>query len=241
VTTRIVWAVLAFAAAVAAAVYLLKVTTIEVVGTTALSPDEVLAASGLHGGERILWLRTGRLAARIESFAAVSSVDVERRLPGTIVIRVTERAPAALLGGALAADYDGVIFEFPNTPRFPVLVGWRAPARPGAVLDGGSRAVLSALRDFPLELRRRIRRISVVGTVTMVLDDGTQIRFGQPVDLVTKARAAVAVLADAARRREILAYVDVRAPSVPATRDRLPPTPSPATSPQPSTRPSSRP
>ena len=234
---RVALAVFALLVAVAAAVYFLKVTTIEVVGTNAISPTDVLAASGLRGGERILWMRTNRVASRIEAFPSVQSVAIDRSLPGTIVIRVTERAAVVLLGRGLAADANGIAFGYPQNRRLPQLIGWRAPARPGAVLDGGSRAVLTALVSFPTELRRHVRQISVVGTVTMTLDDGTQIRFGQPADLVQKARAAVAVLADAARKHEILAYVDVRAPTVPASRERIPPTPSPGGSPQPSTTP----
>jgi cell division septal protein FtsQ len=165
-------------------------------------------------------------------------VEVERALPGTIVIRVTERAAMVLLGQGLAADAKGVVFAYARNTGVPDLVGWRARPHPGAVLDGGSRAVLAALQSFPPDLRRRVRRISLVGAVTMVLTDGTQIRFGQPTDLIDKARAATTVLADAARRHEALAYVDVRAPTVPAAADRVPPTPSPGTSPGASTSPS---
>ncbi len=230
-TRRVLGAVLTLALVVTGAVYLLKVTAIEGVGVSAISPNDVLAASGLRGGERILWMRTGRVAARIEAFPSVASVEVQRTLPGTIVIRVTERTAMVLLGRGLAADANGIVFGYPRTTGIPGLVGWRAPARPGAVLDGGSRAGLAALPSFPADLRGRIKTISLVGTVTMVLIDGTQIRFGQPTDLIDKARAAASVLADAARRHEVLAYVDVRAPTVPAAADRVPPTPSPGTSP----------
>jgi cell division protein FtsQ len=237
VTRWILIGVLAAVTVVAAAIYVLHVTAIEVVGASTLSPNDVLSASGLRGGERILWMRTGQVASRIESFPSVSTVDVQRRLPGTIVIRVTERTAAVTLGRGLAADANGVVFAYPSSSRMPALVGWRGPARPGALLDGGSRAVLQALRDFPADLRRRVRRITLIGSVTMVLDDGTEVRFGQPDDLVAKARAATAVLASAAERHHVLAYVDVRAPTVPATRDRTPPTPSPG----PSTHPSASP
>jgi len=228
---RVVAVVVVAIGVVAAAVSLLHVTTIEIVGTSALSPSDILAASGLRGGERILWMRTASVAMRVESFPSIAAADVERTLPGTIVIRVTERRAAATLGRGLAADAGGVVFQYPPTSGVPELVGWRGGARPGALLDGGSRAVLASLRAFPAELRRRIRRISLVGSVTMVLDDGTELRFGQPVDLVAKARAAVAVLSVAAQRHERLAYIDVRAPAAPASRDRTPPSPSPTPSP----------
>ncbi len=230
-TRWIVAGVLTAALAVAAGVYVLKVTAVEVVGASALSPNDILAASGLRGGERIFWLRTGRIASRIEAFASVSGVDVQRALRGTIVIRVAERSPTVTLGRGLAADANGIVFAYPPTPGVPELVGWRAQTRPGALLDNGSRAVLASFRQFPEDLRRRVRRISLVGSVTMLLTDGTEIRFGQPLDLVTKARAALAVLTSAAGRRERLAYVDVRAPSVPASRGRTPPSPSPTPTP----------
>jgi cell division protein FtsQ len=175
----------------------------------------------------------GAVAARIEAFPGVAAVDVQRELPGTVVIRVTERSAAVLLDGTrgLAADATGIVFARRTSSGIPVLAGWRGVARPGAVLDPASRAVVASLASFPQALLRRVRRITLFGSVTIVLDDGTEVRFGQPTELPAKARAADAVLAVEADRK--LAYVDVRAPSAPASRDRTPPSSaSPSPSPQ---------
>lgn len=227
----LVVAVFAVASSVAVAVYTLRITAVEVVGAGALSPNDVLVASGLRGGERILWLRMGAVAARIEAFPGVAAVEVQRELPGTVVIRVTERSAAVLLDGTrgLAADASGIVFARRTSSGIPVLGGWRTSARPGAVLDPASRAVVASLHSFPQDFLHRVRRITLFGSVVMVLDDGTEIRFGQPSELPAKARAADAVLAVAAGRK--LAYVDVRAPSAPASRDRNQPSPSPSSGP----------
>lgn len=226
----VVVAVFAAASTVAVAIYTLRVTAIEVVGTEALQPGDVLAASGVHAGERILWLRTSEVAARVEAFPGVASVDVQRRLPGTLIIRVTERAAAVFLEGTrgLAADGSGMVFARRATPGIPVLAGWHGRGRPGTALDPASRVVVGALHDFPPRLLARIRRITLFGSVTMILDDGTEIRFGQTNDLLLKARAAEAVLAVAVSKHEKLAYVDVRAPGAPASRGRTPPSPTPS-------------
>src|SRR5919106_3006427 len=106
----IVLGVFTAALAVAGAVYLLRVSAIRIEGVSVLSPNSVLAASGLRGGERIFWMRTGRVASRIEAFPSVSAVEVRRTLPGTIVIHVIEREAAVVLGRGLAADTEGVVF-----------------------------------------------------------------------------------------------------------------------------------
>src|SRR5204862_1481200 len=59
---------------------------------------------------RSVWDPLEPLAARVRTHAQVESVTVTRRLPGTIVVRVTERHPVALIdapGGLRAVDERG--------------------------------------------------------------------------------------------------------------------------------------
>lgn len=217
-------------AGVAYAVYTLRVEQIRVTGVRTLDPRQVIEASGLTGGERILWIRLSSVARRIERLAAVDSVTAERLFPQTIVLRVRERVALARLDvrPALGVDAEGRVF--PSTDgSLPIVEGWRGPGRSGGLVDPASVRVLRAYAAFPERVRRAADRIVIGPPLSIVLNDGTEIRFGVHADLERKAQVADAVLAAEAGRE--LAYIDVRSPSVPVSRKREPPTPAPTTPP----------
>lgn len=223
-------------AGVAYAVYALRVEQIRVTGLRTLDPRQIIEASGLRGGERILWIRLSAVARRIERLAAVDSVTAERSFPHTIVLRVRERVAVARLDrrDGVGVDAEGRLFPSTNG-SLPVLEGWRGSGRPGELVDAASAEVLRAYAAFPEMLRRAAGRIVIGPPLTIVLKDGTEIRFGFHDDLERKAQVAAAVLAAEAGRE--LAYIDVRAPGVPVSRKREPPTPVPTTPPPAPARP----
>ena len=225
---------------VAYAVYALRVDEIRVTGVRTLDPRQVIEASGLKGGERILWIRLSSIARRIEMLPSVESVTAERSFPQTIVLNVSERLPLVRLGGrgGLAVDAQGYVFPS-SVASIPILEGWRGRGRPGTLVDRASIVVLRAYAEFPERLRTEAARLVVGPPMQLVLRDGTEIRFGFHVDLVEKARAAEAVLAEESGTK--LAYVDVRAPNVPVSRKREPPTPVPTSAPAPTPGPAASP
>lgn len=226
---RIVVTVLVLAGAAGALAAMWRVTAIRVEGTQRLSPETVLEEAGLSGGERMLLTRFGDVEERVEGLPAVREASVRRRLPGTIVIGVRERRPVTRLGGTerLVADPEGVVFEGGVEAPLPALVGWDGEARVGARLEPPGPSVLSAFSTFPDALRRSTARIELGGELTLILDGGTEVRFGRPVELAAKGAAAAAVLREAMGREGSLAYVDVRSPEAPVARDRESPAPEP--------------
>lgn len=219
---------------VATAVWYLRVAEVKVVGVSSLSTRAIVEASGLEPGDRILWERMSVAERRIERIPAVADAVAERSLPSTVVLRIREREPIALLDGAsqLVVDADGVIFPIGEADVPAVLTGWKGRARAGERVDPASRTVLEAMSDFPSVLRDGGRRLVIAdGTFTLVISDTTEIRFGVLRDLGAKAEVAMAVLR--AEEGNPLAYVDVRSPTVPVSRPRGVPTPQ-APSPTPS-------
>lgn len=216
---------------VAYAVYALEIGEIRVTGLRTLDPKHVIDRSGLRGGERLLLVRLSAVARRIEQIPAVASARAERSFPQTVVIHVSERMPVARLPGPdlLVVDADGKVFSSPDATMLPLAEGIAAEAREGARIDEDSRTVVAAFAAFPEPLRVRTARLGIGPPLTLGLNDGTEIRFGDHSDLGRKAKVATAIL-DAERGNE-LAYVDVRSPSVPVSRRRDPPTPAPTPAP----------
>ncbi len=72
-----------------------RVRRVDVVGTRYTEPHEVLAASGI-GRTASIFDDPAPWRARVLRLPLVTGVEIERRLPSSIVIRVTEAEPVAL-------------------------------------------------------------------------------------------------------------------------------------------------
>jgi len=86
-----------------------RVRRVEILGTRYTAPGELLERLRVDT-TRSVWDPLEPLAARVRSHAQVESVTVTRRLPGTLVVRVKERHPVALVdapGGLRAVDERG--------------------------------------------------------------------------------------------------------------------------------------
>jgi cell division protein FtsQ len=75
-----------------------RIATIEVENPEgALSRSEILTAAGVLPGQSLMAIDLAATRERIEGLPAVAGVVVERRLPSTLKITVTERQPVARL------------------------------------------------------------------------------------------------------------------------------------------------
>ena len=184
-----------------------RVRKVEVVGARYTPVDDVLRRLRVDT-TRSVWDPLGPLADRVRAHPQVESVTVRRRLPGTLVVTLTERRPVALAAtaeGLRAFDERGV--QLPLDPsRTPVDVPIvAAPPRVTAVYH-----LLGAMqRDTP-RLYGRVSSIRAVDADEMVLDvAGLSVRA---LTSVTLARLSdiEPVERDLARRQQRAAELDLR-------------------------------
>src|SRR3546814_21045357 len=89
----------------------------------------LVRALGLETGRPILAVDPAAARAALEALPWVASASVERQLPGTVYIRLTERAPLALWqdqGVIQVIDRDGAVIPGVEPRRFahlPLVVG----------------------------------------------------------------------------------------------------------------------
>jgi cell division protein FtsQ len=107
------------------------------------TPESLLrAALGIAKGDPILGFSVADARERIASINWVRDVTVERRLPATIIVRLTERRPFAVWqnqgkftlidrAGEIVADADVAVFG----DQLPLVVGAGAPRAAAALLD----------------------------------------------------------------------------------------------------------
>lgn len=93
---------------------LFNVSNIKVQQNNIVSSDEIINLSGIYKGNNIFYINTSRSIQEILKNPYILNVEVERKLPNTIIITVTERV--AIFYGEkdknfLIIDKDGTILE----------------------------------------------------------------------------------------------------------------------------------
>ena len=181
------------------------VRSVQVIGTHYLSPRDVVAAMRVDTNTST-WDDVKPYAARMRSLAMVQHADVERELPGMLVVHVTETIPVAM-----APTSNGFRVYDVRAQALPI-----DPAKTDIdlpVIDRPDAVITRLLSGIEAASPRFFARISTVarqgnGDLVMQLDHGV-LRAG--VD-VTPARLANAglVAADLERRGEHYTELDLR-------------------------------
>ncbi|MEA2434496.1 MAG: cell division protein FtsQ [Actinomycetota bacterium] len=202
---------------------MLDVREIQVTGSKHVNGDDVESVA-LVRGDNLLTLSTAHVVERVETLPWVKSARVERRLPGTIRIRIEERRPAMILSLGEARwtlDAHGRVLQPGIADKgLPVLGGVAVgDVAPGAsVTAPEARDALAAWRGLPASLRRQVIGIfaPTVERLTLSLDDGTLIRYGAAEAMEAKNEVLRSLLADLAAEGRNASYIDLRVPTSPA-------------------------
>jgi cell division protein FtsQ len=136
-----------FAAIAAAAGF--RITKIEILGADTTPLPVIQSALGIAPGDASLGVSLSAAAARIAQLGPVQTAIVQRALPGTIIVTITERAPYAIWQtgtdtgapkfvlidkqGNVIANQDAAAAKRRN-PALLLLVGADAPANAAALM-----------------------------------------------------------------------------------------------------------
>jgi cell division protein FtsQ len=173
-----------------------------------IAPDQLRRWSGVKPGANLIALDLGAVKRNLELVSAIDSVSVERVLPRTLKIRVTEREPVAQVDipradgkGGLAVsvfqlDGDGMVMQ-PLDPRLctvplaqinpqlPVIAGLNAfQLQPGRRVElpqvQAALQLIAAFGHSPMAGLVDLRRVDVSapGVVTVTTGQGSVITFG---------------------------------------------------------------
>ncbi len=203
----------------------LRVKTITVEGDQNVPANQIIQLSGVRAGTPMFDLDLTEIQRNVSSHYFIRGVVVERNLPGTVRITVTERTPLAIVPTEPMqyVDEEGVVLP-PTNARIvydlPVISGFAS----AATLEAGERAsgndideavrLLWTIRQGNRDLFHRISEVRLRGEGDIVLyssEWGVPIIFGhgRVADKVAQLEAfwndEVALIG--ARHLE---YVDVR-------------------------------
>jgi cell division protein FtsQ len=139
----------------------LVVSDIEVEGRATTDTATILAALDAHAGTPILAISPARAKEQLEALPWVRSAAIERRLPGTIYVRLVERKPLAVWqhdSKLELIDRDGTVIPVTDLSRFanlPTVVGGDAARR-------GAAELIDLLASEP-DLAARVTAAVLVG------------------------------------------------------------------------------
>jgi cell division protein FtsQ len=137
------------------------ITAVDVAGNEHRSTDAILAESGLALGANVFVADLDAVQAKIAADPWIADVGLARRLPGTILVHVTERRATALvaLGDTFLTTAEGEPFKKldPDDPPeevagLPLVTGLR-PESLGDDHDGTTRTIRRAI-DLAAEFGR---------------------------------------------------------------------------------------
>jgi cell division protein FtsQ len=234
---------------------LLAVRHVRLVGAEHTTARDVAAAAGLSTDDNLLLVSTSEIATKAETLPWVRAAEVDRKLPGTVVVRIEERQPEMILSvdaGRWSIDGAGNVLARATEARsLPILSGFDpGDVGPGTKLElPQARAAMKVWRSLPRGLAKHVVALFAPTPVrvSLSLDTSTTVRYGSSAATAAKNAVLKALLARSQAEGTAPAYIDVRVPESPAISSApvvtaLPsPGASPAASAQPSPAPSASP
>jgi cell division protein FtsQ len=206
---------------------LLRVRSVTVIGARHTTSADVAAAARLADGDNLLLLSTPEVASRTEALPWVRRARVERKLPGTVRVTITERRPAMVFVAGRrrwTLDGSGRVLTEGRAGRALTVLAARdvAPVVVGRRIPGAAaRAAVAAYRALRGPGRGRIRAVFAPSPerITFRLTDGTFVGWGSADRLASKRAVMRALLRRLRRAGRSAAYVDVSVPESPAVSD----------------------
>lgn len=188
----------------------LSVQEVLVTGRAETPAADMMAAIDVQRGAPILAIEPEAVRQRLKRLAWVKEATVERRLPGTVAISITERVPMALWqrnGKLVLVDREGAVILRTGLDRFRHLVTLVGDDAPKAAPE------LLALLSTEPQLERRVTAAIRVGERrwNLQMDNGIDVRMPE-----TDLAPAWAQLAQLEREQKVLARdvvtIDLRLP-----------------------------
>ena len=214
----VVWGIVLAVASVALGLVLyftpvMSARSIVVVGTGAVSREEVVDAAKVTLGTPLLQINTDAVADRVAGIRRVATARVQREYPSSLRITIAERVPVVVKDfpdGPHLYDRDGVDFATaPPPPGLPYI----DVENPGPT-DPATRAALQVMTALRPDVVAQVGRVAApsVAAITLTLNDGRTVVWGTTDRTEEKAEKLAALLTQPGR------VYDVSSPDLPTVK-----------------------
>ena len=200
-----------------------EVEQVVIIGNKQASPIRLNVLSNIRIGQNIFTVDTAQVERWLMIEPLVESAQVERRLPRTVRITVTERQPAAVLATGLAfiqVDKSGLVLrrmhELDNLlmPILSGVSGFPPGVTPGSRIEGKEMEVaLTVLNSLPQQEFNTIKEIDVTDSqkIKLYIEGGIEVRVGGLDDIAEKFLRARGIIYDAQLKGTAsnIGYIDI--------------------------------
>lgn len=206
-----------------------NIRKITVAGNAKVAEKRVLKLSGLTLKTNVFDFSAGSARRNIETEPWVKNAVVERKLPLNVAIRITERAPAAVLqAGAkfCLVDTDMTAIEVTDVNGFAGVpfvkdIPFEDVTEPGDRFKSSAAAnALNVLKGLDKETGAAIIVMSApsIDGLSFTLNTGTLVMYGKAEMAKQKNYAIKVIMTEAVNEGKKWQYIDVRVPSNPAAK-----------------------
>lgn len=176
---------------------ILDIREVVVSGNRRTTAVELVALSGIRGGQPLLSVSTRSIERRLLTHPWVLRADAYRRFPHTIRLVVQEREPIAWSrhpesGESVLLAEGGVIVTSAGEPvpvleiMGPPMTGWLAG---DTVADPDVVRLIAALREPVCGLPAQTLNVATLQSIELILQNGLHIRLGTAAEAVGRLEA----------------------------------------------------
>lgn len=210
-----------------------KITDVAVGGTQMLVPEEIKDMSGVPLSANLFLTSFARTRENLRKITAIKAFSLYRIPPGTVLIKITERKPIAVLvfvNKSAVIDEDGYVLNrnpsltlnVPNMTELPVISGLVTGEYNGeeSIDPQASKLIAEVITELSSLLGSRHLQLTTGGfeRISFSLDDILLVKIGRNEDVRRKMEIFKALLPEIEGRWDSVAYVDVRYPDNPVIK-----------------------
>jgi cell division protein FtsQ len=196
-----------------------------------MSAEEIISLSGLTPGINIFKLNAQEAIVKIETHSRISDVEVKRKLPHTLILRVYERHPCAYVLGQdafIAVDNEAVYLyktvDIKDKP-LPIISGVNVSTKlsPGEDMSTpGLNTALELIDILDEVFLNNVAEIIAQTPESLVLKtiQGVEVRFGRPEELERKVGIIQELLIgnESVINDQTVEYIDLRYNTAPVIK-----------------------
>jgi len=207
----------------------LDIRQIHISGNQRVATNRVAKLSRLTTKTNIFDFRVADVTRRLLAEPWIASASVDRKLPLRVVIKVTERQPAAVIqmgGGFYLVDRDAFVIGVNPANVWPGLIvvagaPFEDTKEPRERFTSPAlRNALAALGGLDKDLAASVESMTAptIDGLSFKLRGGPTVMYGKSEMTAQKNYAIKVILTEAANEGKNWQYIDVRVPSNPAAK-----------------------
>ena len=203
-----------------------EITAVKVLGASRVPESEVESLTTLGPGATLLDTDRDAVASRIMGNPWVAQAVIERDFPHTLVVRVTERKPAATAAGPdgrvwlISSDGHWIVPRSKGASDTLVPISAVENLKPVQGAPVGAPEITNALKvlaGISPKLRAQVVKVvsPSVDKTALITKSGVQVFMGEATDLTKKDAVVRKILAQTKGK---IVYINVRTPDRPTWR-----------------------